>query len=126
MTNKSSLFINGLELELFLGWPNEERMRKQIVTLDLDIVYPATPAACTSDDLKGTVCYRELIEKLRAHIGERKFHLIEHVTQEVYDTLKTELPKGTRLKKVSSDDIWIKIDWKNKDLYIKQDQVWKL
>lgn len=38
----------------------------------------------------------------------------------------TELPKGTRLKKVSSDDIWIKIDWKNQDLYIKQDQVWKL
>ena len=95
MTNKSSLFINGLELELFLGWPNAERMRKQIVTLDLDIVYPATPTACTSDDLKDTVCYRELIEKLRAHIGERKFHLIEHVTQEVYDTLKMELPKGT-------------------------------
>lgn len=94
MNNKSSLFINGLELELFLGWPNEERMRKQIVTLDIDITYPAVPRACLSDDLKDTICYRELIEKLRAKIGDHKFHLIEHVTQEVYNAINTMLPTG--------------------------------
>lgn len=92
MSAKSSLFINGLEMELFLGWPNEERMRRQIVSLDIEIQYPATPKACVSDDLQDTVCYRELIENLRANIGRKKYHLIEHVTQAAYDILKKQLP----------------------------------
>lgn len=97
MTTKSGLFINALEMELFLGWPNEERMRRQIVTLDIEIQFPALPKACTSDDLKDTVCYRELIEKLREKICSQKFHLIEHVTQEVYTTLKSLLPTNCNL-----------------------------
>ena len=92
MTIKSCLTINALELELFLGWPTEERMRKQIVTLDLQIKLPVVPEACESDDLKDTVCYRDLIEKLRAAIATSKYHLIEHVTAKVYSTLKSILP----------------------------------
>lgn len=92
MTTKSALSINALEIELFLGWPNEERMRRQVVSLDIELHFSALPKACTSDDLQDTVCYRELIEKLREKICVQKFHLIEHVTQEVYVVLKSLLP----------------------------------
>lgn len=92
MTTKSSLFINALEMELFLGWPNEERMRRQVVSFDIEIQYLATPKACMSDDLQDTVCYRELIEQLRAKVCSKKYHLIEHVAQEIYGTLKSLLP----------------------------------
>jgi 7,8-dihydroneopterin aldolase/epimerase/oxygenase len=97
MTTKSSLFINALELELFLGWPNEERIRQQIVTLDVEIQYSSPPKACSSDHLQDTVCYRELIEMLRAKVGSKHYHLIEHVTQEVYTALKTVLPSSCHL-----------------------------
>src|SRR5476649_82491 len=88
MPAKSCLLINALELELYLGWPNEERMRKQVISLDIEIQFPAVPKACTSDTLQDTVCYRELIETLRQKIGDKKYHLIEHVTREIHQVLK--------------------------------------
>ncbi len=97
MQNKTALFINELELEIYLGWPNEERIRKQVISLDIEIAFPAIPKACASDDLKDTVCYHELIKSLRKKIGETKFHLIEHVTQEVYQILKRLLPNKSIL-----------------------------
>lgn len=92
MMTKTALFINSLELELFLGWPSEERRRKQIVCLDIAISFPAAPKACESDDLQDTVCYRELIDTLRNTICVKKYRLIEHITQDIYDFLKSALP----------------------------------
>jgi dihydroneopterin aldolase len=84
--------INALELEIFLGWPSEERIRKQIISLDIEIQFDTIPKACDTDNLKDTVCYRELIESLRAKTGDRKFHLIEHVTVEIHEILRSLLP----------------------------------
>ncbi len=89
------LTINQLELELYLGWPNEERLRKQTVMLDLVIKFPFTPKACESDHLGDTVCYRQLIEKLRETLSDQKFHLIEFVTHEVHRIIKTLVPPAT-------------------------------
>lgn len=97
MTTKTALFINSLELELFLGWPSEERSRKQIVCLDMAIHFPAAPKACASDDLNDTVCYRELIESLRKTICVKKYRLIEHITQDIYDFLKSALPSQSEI-----------------------------
>ena len=94
---KNLLSLNQLEIELFLGWPDDERLRKQIVVLDLDIHFPATPKACTTDHLDDTYCYRRLIESLRAKLSEHKFHLIEHVTLEIYQQLKSLLPAQTKI-----------------------------
>jgi 7,8-dihydroneopterin aldolase/epimerase/oxygenase len=97
MNAKSSLFINAVELEVFLGWPNEERMRRQVISVDMELRFPSVPQACTSDNLKDTVCYRDLIEKLRAEVAVKKYHLIEHLTVEVYNIVKSLLPQQTTL-----------------------------
>lgn len=92
---KNLLTINALELDVFLGWPNEERLRKQTIKLDVNLQFKQMPHACISDDLAGTVCYRELIESLRRHLVDKKFHLIEHLTHEVYQFIRSFVPVET-------------------------------
>lgn len=90
----SYLNINALELEIFLGWPKEERARKQIVKIDIHISFPETPSACQSDEINDTYCYRELIDGLRDKTAGKHFRLIEHLTQTIYDYFKSCLPDG--------------------------------
>lgn len=98
MQANNLLTINQLELDLFLGWPDEERMRRQHVQFNIDIEYPELPKACETDHLDDTVCYRALIETLRHHLTAQKFHLIEHVTLEAARLLKTLLPANSKIK----------------------------
>lgn len=97
MMKTNLLTINSLGLELYLGWPDDERLRKQTILLDIQILYPNAPRACATDHLDDTVCYRHLIESLRTELENKKFHLIEHVTQAVYLFLKSLTPTETKL-----------------------------
>ena len=51
----SSLCICGLELQVFLGWPQEERQTQQVVLLDMTIVFPTPPKACETDNLEDAI-----------------------------------------------------------------------
>lgn len=93
----SSLLISGLELSVHLGWPEEERLQKQTVLLDVDIWFPEPPKACVSDRLDDTVCYANLINEIHKKTKARKFRLIEHLASEVYKTIKSLLPEKTRV-----------------------------
>lgn len=98
MATINSLSINQLELTLFLGWPDEERQRKQLILLDIQILFPKKLNACSTDHLDDTICYRQLIETLRDHFSEKKFHLIEHVAAEAHALLTSLLPEKTNLQ----------------------------
>ena len=91
------LQINELELGVFLGLPNEERARRQVVKLNIEVAFPDVPDACKTDDINDTVCYHELINSLRSELEEKTFHLIEHLTQEVYNTLAKLLPENSTI-----------------------------
>ena len=67
MKTVNALSINQLELDLFLGWPDEERQRQQTIMLDIVLQTPTPPNACITDNLDDTVCYQHLIKKLREH-----------------------------------------------------------
>lgn len=95
--NSSTLSLNSVELSVNLGWPKEERARKQVVKLDVTIHFMDSPKACDSDDIADTYCYREMIETLRDKLSGKHFHLIEHLTQEVHRTLKSMLPENSRI-----------------------------
>ena len=93
-----TLFIRELELSVHLGWPVDERQREQIVLLDLDFYFPAELAACFTDDLNDTICYSTLIKEIRTHLHDKKFHLIEHLTHDIYQFIKKQLPAEIKIE----------------------------
>src|SRR3990167_836386 len=88
---RSSLSIYNLELPVYLGWPKNERLRKQIISLYIHIQLSPPPRACTTDKLEDTICYSNMINKIRDHLAKKKFNLIEHVSYEIYQTIKSIL-----------------------------------
>lgn len=97
MSTHNLLAINGLELTVFLGWPDEERLQKQTVWLDVKMQFPSAPTACVSDDLNDTVCYQKLIELLRQHLSETPFKLVETLTHEIYTFIQAMVPAQTKI-----------------------------
>ena len=98
MTNhNSTLHVNNIGLSIYLGWPENERLKRQNILLDLKIVFPNTPTACDSDKLEDTVCYAGLIQDIHAMIGDKHFHLIEHLAATLHTFIKAKLPAQSRL-----------------------------
>lgn len=98
MTQHACIKLNGLELSVNLGWPQGERVKQQIVTLDATIYFAKAPLACTSDNLDDTVCYDKLVEKIKSYLIARNFRLLEHLGHELHQIIKTNFPADTRVK----------------------------
>jgi 7,8-dihydroneopterin aldolase/epimerase/oxygenase len=84
----SKLALKNLKLEVILGVSDEERSRSQIVILDLELAFKKLPSACFSDDLADTICYSELIAKIKQFCKNKSFHLIEYLGAQLYDFIK--------------------------------------
>jgi FolB domain-containing protein len=70
------LTILGLEIACHLGCTKEERAFPQVLTLNIDMVFPMTKAAAT-DNLKYTVDYARLIADLKDWFIKQEFLLLE-------------------------------------------------
>lgn len=90
-TPQTWLRLNRLELPVFLGLSQEERLQKQLVWVDIILVSPTPSPACTSDQLQDTCCYAKLIEAISQGISTKKFHLVERLGQEIYLIVKSTL-----------------------------------
>ena len=90
--------VHDLELYINLGWRKKERRLEQSILLDLDICLPKPPKACKTDDLADTICYAKIIENLRQQLHEKTYKLIEHLSQDIFDIIKPQLPKQAKLK----------------------------
>lgn len=93
----SRLLIRGVELCVFLGWPEEERIDEQVVLLDMEIQLATPPSACVTDELQDTFCYADIITEVHKQIGTRVFKLIEHLCYEIYQLVKPRLPADAKL-----------------------------
>lgn len=93
----SHLHLRGLELCVFLGWPENERLEKQVVLLDIEIKLAEPPKACVTDHLDDTFCYAELIAEIQDKVRTPVFHLIEHLCHEIYQLIKPRLPRQAQL-----------------------------
>lgn len=91
----SSLLLRALELEVILGWPEEERAQTQKVSLDIHMQFPQPPSACETDELDDTHCYDTLVQKIKHHISTRHFRLIENLGYEIYQHIKQNLTTDT-------------------------------
>ncbi len=84
--------INGLELSVNLGWPQDERKGVQIVMLDVSIHFPDLPPACLTDELADTYCYATLIQTIKNGIASRDFRLLEHLGYEIHRIISETFP----------------------------------
>jgi dihydroneopterin aldolase len=99
MTKQEGLLtIRGLELKVNLGWRDKELLEPQAIMLDVDIYLPEPPKACQTDDLQDSVCYAELINKIRQRLGNNKYRLIERLATEIFDVIAPEMPETARLR----------------------------
>ena len=92
MTQYSNITIQGLALNVNLGWPDTERQSQQIVILDVTLHFEKPPLACYSDQLNDTFCYDLLISTIKKKVLSRGFRLIEQLGFEIYQTVKSLLP----------------------------------
>lgn len=97
MKKYAQMNLNGLELSVNLGWPQGERKKTQIVTLNAEIVFSAPPTGCTTDQLTDTYCYDALIKTIKTGIADRDFRLLEHLAYEIHNIIKTQLPDDCKL-----------------------------
>ncbi len=95
---KTTLQLYQLSLRVNLGWPAQERQKKQTVLLNIDIAFPQAPQACETDELADTTCYESLIKIIRKKIAKKNYRLIEHLSREIYFIASTYLPNKTKIK----------------------------
>lgn len=88
---QSTLILSDYKLAMQLGWGDDERSILQEVSLDIEIVFANTPLACESDELPETLCYDKLTQAVKAQLVSRPYHLLEHVTHDVYTLIMQRL-----------------------------------
>jgi dihydroneopterin aldolase len=93
----SGIVLRGLEFLVFLGWPDEERAQQQKVVVDFNLQYKQPPHGCVSDDLKDTYCYDTLTASLLEKISQKPYRLLEHLTHEVYQHIKSFVGQDTKV-----------------------------
>lgn len=82
-----SLCLNDFKLQVFLGASLEERQWPQEVLVTVDLRFAQSPLACTSDQLKDTLCYASLCQHLAQSVQGKSFHLMEALTHHLFEVL---------------------------------------
>lgn len=98
----TNMTLSGLELSVYLGWMEAERLQKQNVILDINICFLNPPKACLTDDLSDTVCYNALVNTIKELFSAKKFKLVEHLGAELYQTIKLAVASEAKI------NVWIK------------------
>lgn len=76
------IFLRELEVEAVIGIWEWERRIKQIVSVDLEMAADAR-AASGSDQVGGTLNYRDVAKRLIEFVGESQFELVETLAEAI-------------------------------------------
>lgn len=79
-----NLLISDLRVWVHLGCRAEERFYPQLVSINIDFTFKSPPLGLTSDKLEDTVCYLESVQHIQHLVQDKQFHLIEHLTHDIY------------------------------------------
>ncbi|MBL8433746.1 MAG: dihydroneopterin aldolase [Zoogloea sp.] len=83
--------LEGLCLEASIGIYPHELAARQPLEIDLQLTIDGALAA-RSDDIRHTVDYDQVVDSLETLLASRHFHLLEHLSQAVLDTLGDSFP----------------------------------
>ncbi|MGB4246686.1 MAG: dihydroneopterin aldolase [Pseudohongiellaceae bacterium] len=83
------VYIHELQIETIIGIYDWERLRKQVVSLDLEMGADIRPAAAT-EDINKALDYKAVSKRLISFIEESEFLLIETMAEKVAEIVMTE------------------------------------
>lgn len=89
---KMKFKLKGIEVDLFLGVPAEERKEKQKILVDLSFCFN-TENAEKSDKIEDTVDYFELYQFVQNFPAERAFWLLEYLYSELEEAIINNFPR---------------------------------
>lgn len=86
---KDTILVKGLELQVHIGVPDEERAQPQILKLHLELV-PENDFSDLNDDIEKTVNYYEVSLRVKELAAERPRKLIETLADEISEMILRE------------------------------------
>ena len=89
--NIFKLSVLDVRLWVRLGCSETEKAQRQMISLNLDIDYHTCPEGVPQDDIKGIVCYAELVHLITAHCQSKSFNTIEYLGQSVHQAITDHL-----------------------------------
>ncbi|WP_250296559.1 dihydroneopterin aldolase [Wolbachia endosymbiont of Oedothorax gibbosus] len=79
-----NLLISDLRLWVHLGCSAEEKFSPQLVSIDVGFTFKSPPLGLTTDQLKDTLCYLEVVRNIQYFVQGKQFNLIEHLTHGIH------------------------------------------
>lgn len=92
---QSEIKIDNLELEVYLGWSEQERKALRPIQISMHLKLPSVPKATLSDMLQDTLCYQDIEDKLIEDLSHTTVHLLERFAYSVYQSIQHLLPPQT-------------------------------
>ncbi|NIA30249.1 MAG: dihydroneopterin aldolase [Actinobacteria bacterium] len=86
---KDKLRVQGMIFHAYHGLEHDEIRNGQRFEVDLEMIFDASKAA-KSDQLKDTIDVRQVYEKVRKVVVNKRFYLIEAVSQNIADIIFQE------------------------------------
>jgi 7,8-dihydroneopterin aldolase/epimerase/oxygenase len=83
------IFIESLRVETLIGIYPREQASRQTVEIDLQIGH-STASAGASDNIRDTIDYAVVVERLRADLAANHFNLLEALAEHVATLLLEE------------------------------------
>lgn len=85
LTMQQSLFLKNLQIYVNLGCSDEERNNKQLIHLNLELLFSENFTASNTDDLEQTICYYTLRNKVQDFCDNISCNLIEYLAKQIYN-----------------------------------------
>ena len=110
-----TIYIHGLQCECVIGVWKWEKAITQTLVLDIDLATDIKPAA-NSDDLKDTLDYKKVADRVLEYAKQNEFDLIETLIERLSEVILSEfnvpwvrikLDKGGAVKNVNHVGILI-------------------
>lgn len=90
--------LEKLQIKTKIGVPAEERKKPQIIEVTISILQQQFPKSITQYKTNDYVCYAELADIISKHCANKEFLLLESFCYFIYEKLKQNLPKKSKLK----------------------------
>ncbi|MEO6699055.1 MAG: dihydroneopterin aldolase [Paraperlucidibaca sp.] len=83
------VYIRDFKIETVIGMFQWERRIHQTLSLDLEMAWDIRPAAA-SDTIAEALDYRAVSERLKAHVEQAHYQLVETLAESIWQILREE------------------------------------